>query len=409
MPPAMEIRSAVGAAFVPLRSRIKPGGRIAIAVGSRGIVQLQEIVTAAIEEVREAGGIPFIIPAMGSHGGATEAGQAEILAGYGVSTEALGVEVRPSLDVKQVGLTEDGISVYCSVAALEADAILVVNRIKPHTDFRGAIGSGLLKMLVIGLGKRRGASMCHQAATRLGLERAIRSISEVILRNAPVIGGIGIVENQRHQIARIAGVVAEEMVEKEEELFKEAKALMPRLPFEDVDLLIVDKIGKNISGAGMDPNVTGRWVHGYSSSLAERPSEPPDVRRLFVRDLTAETHGNGIGIGFADFTTSRLVREFDYGTSYINALTSITPNSVKIPIHFETDCEVIEKALASLAMEDWRDAKVMRIRDTLSLSVVELSEAYDGMITARPDLERVSTLEEMRFNSGQNLLEFDGQ
>ena len=260
-------------------------------------------------------------------------------------------------------------------------------------------------MLVVGLGKRIGAANFHLSATRFGYEPMLRSIARVLLRSAPVLAGVAIVENQFHETAALSVLEPEEFEAAEQELFRHAKALMPKLPFDEVDLLIVDRIGKNISGAGMDPNITGRWVHGYSSMMGGQNQPGPAVRRLFVRDLTPETNGNAIGVGLADLTTSRLVQAMNREVTYLNALTSLTPNCAKIPIYFDTDREAISRALASLAFEDARQAKILRIADTLSLEKLEVSEAYAEAILRRPDLETLTPLKERGFDEVGNLPE----
>ena len=404
--PPLEIPAVIQSEFKAqgFLARLKPGARIAVAAGSRGISNIREILAAVLDVLNRAGAKPFILPAMGSHGGATPEGQTELLASYGVTEKSMGVPIRASMEVEPVGRTGDGVEVLCSVEALRADGIVLVNRVKPHTDFQGTLGSGIMKMSVIGLGKRAGAAACHAAATRLGYEPAIRSLARVVLRAAPVLGGVAIVENQFHDTARIAVLKRDEIEEREKGLLEEARRLMPRLPFDDIDLLVVDRIGKNISGSGLDPNVTGRWVHGYSTSLASDNQASPMIRRIFVRDLTPETHGNAIGIGFADFTTTRLVRAMDRSATYINALTSLTPNGAKIPIHFDTDREAIAQALASLAVADTPQAKVVRIADTLSLANIEVSETYAGLVKGRADLAALEEPREMEFDAGENLL-----
>jgi hypothetical protein len=227
-------------------------------------------------------------------------------------------------------------------------------------------------------------------------------MARVVLRAAPILGGVALVENQRHETVRIAVLAAEEIQDREERLYAEAKQLMPKLPFDDIDLLIVDRLGKNISGAGMDPNVIGRGVHGYFSLLGQKPGTGPSIRRLFVRDLTPETHGNAIGVGMADFTTSRLVRAMDSRITYINSLTSLTPHCAKVPIHFETDRETIERALASLALDDVSNARVVRIADTLSLETLEVSAAFHDQLG--DGLKVISGTREMAFDAAGNLL-----
>jgi hypothetical protein len=384
-------------------SRIRRGARVAVGVGSRGITNLRSIIQAVLAQLRAAGAEPFIIPAMGSHGGATPAGQTELLAEYGVTEPDLGVPIRAAMEVERIGTTPDGVPVFCSVEACRADGILLINRIKPHTDFSGRIGSGILKMSVIGLGKRIGAAQYHVAASRMGYEKTLRSIARVTLKTVPFLGGLAIVEDAVHETARIVLLTREEVEQREEELFQEAKGLMPKLPFEEIDLLIVDRLGKNVSGAGMDPNIIGRGVHGYSSFLGQKDQPPPRIKRIFVRDLTPETHGNAIGVGFADLTTTRLVQGMDKQATYVNALTSLTPNGAKIPIHFDTDREALTMGLNSIGLDDPAQARVVRIADTLSLEKVEISEAYFPDLSHRHDLELKRGPSEMRFDSTGNL------
>lgn len=402
--PPLDLKSAVETEFAKIRGGIKPGNKIAVAVGSRGITSLDKIVRELVRLLKSAGAEVFIVPAMGSHAGATPEGQTEILAGYGVSKAALGVPVRAAMDVRVIGKTEDGLDIQFSAEALRADGIIVVNRIKPHTDFAGGIGSGLLKMIVVGLGKRAGAAAYHLESSRLGYERVLRTIARESLRLAPILGGLGIVENQRHETARLEFLSRDEIERGEERLFLEAKRLMPKLPFDDIDLLIVDRIGKNISGSGMDPNIIGRGVHGYLSSLGNQHHLTPFIRRLFVRGLTPETHGNAIGIGLADLTTTRLVREMDKPVTYINSLTSLTPNCAKIPIHFDTDREAIAAALRSIGLPDARTARVIRIADTLSLEQMQISEAYAEPLKQLSTLTQTSAPVEMLFDREGNLL-----
>lgn len=384
-------------------SPMKPGARIAVAVGSRGITNLPAIVRTVVAALKSARADPFIIPAMGSHGGATPEGQAGILEEYGVSEREMGVPVRASMEVERIGASEDGVDVFCSVEGLHSDGIVIINRIKPHTDFQGTLGSGVMKMMVIGLGKRAGAAACHAAASRLGYERTLRGIARVTLRAAPILCGVAIVEDQFHETARLEVLKAEEIEERELELLEDARRLMPRLPLDDIDLLIVDRIGKNISGAGMDPNVTGRWVHGYSTSLGPDNLAKPMIRRIFVRGLTPESHGNAIGIGFADITTTRLVQQIDKRSMFINALTSLTPNGAKIPIHFDTDREAIEQALVSLALSDNETARVVRIGDTLSLAQLEVSATCANELRKRDGIQLLETPRAMAFDAGGDL------
>ncbi len=403
-PASLDVRGTIASEFGKLRPALKPGARIAVGVGSRGITDIREIVAAVLAELKAAGTLPFILPAMGSHGGATPEGQTELLESYGITEASMGVPIRASLEVREVGTTVEGAAVFCSTEALGADGIVLVNRVKPHTDFQGRIGSGILKMCVIGLGKHRGAAAMHRAASRLGHERSIRGMAQVILEQAPVLGGIAILENPFHETARIVAVPRADIPRMEETLLAEARALMPLLPFEEIDLLIIDWLGKNISGAGMDPNVTNRWVDGYLSTLARGDRPAPFVRRIFVRDVTPESHGNAIGIGFADVTTTRLVRAMDTRVTSINALTALTPQSAKIPIAFDTDREAIERMLISLVIDDpVQDARIVRIESTLSLAEMEVSESLWATAQNQPGLEALRAPREMTFDSTGNL------
>lgn len=403
LPPPLALPQALEQELARFRPLLQPGARIAVGVGSRGISNLQAIVRGTVDLLKAAGTQPFIVPAMGSHGGATPAGQLELLAEYGITEAALDVPIRAAMEADCIGQTADGTSVFFSREARQAQGVIVINRVKPHTDFASdTIGSGLLKMLVVGLGKRQGAANYHTFSSRIGYEHMLRTSARITLREAPILGGLAIVEDQRHDTARLAAVFPAEMEAREAELFREAKRLMPQLPFADIDLLILDRIGKNISGSGMDPNVIGRSLHGYCALLSDRSTHPV-IRRIFVRELTPESHGNGVGVGLADFTTSRLVRSIDAPVTYLNALTAMSVQSVKIPIHFETDREAIARALDTLALPDPTRAKVVRIQDTLSLETLEISEAYEPELAGRADLETAEAPIPMAFDEHDNL------
>ncbi len=401
--PKVDVQSTLKAEMQKFASRIRPGDRIAVGVGSRGITNLPLIVETVLEELHRYGAKPFIIPAMGSHGGATAQGQRDVLATYGITENSMRVPILDSMEVAQFGTSSDGIPAYCSTEARAADGILLINRIKPHTDFFGTLGSGLTKMCVIGLGKRTGATAMHLAAMQFGHERVIRNLAKVVIQNAPVLGGIAIVENQFHDTAKIVAVPVDELEAVENALLVEAKSLMPRLPFEELDLLIVDQIGKNISGAGMDPNVINRSVHGYDSLPARGDRTSPFIRRIYVRDLTSETHGNAIGIGMADAVTSRLVASMDMPVTNINALTALTPQSAKIPIAFETDRAAIEQMLASLPISHLSDAKVVRVLDTLSVAEMEISASLWNEHSSDGQLIALTELREFGFDIAGNL------
>jgi hypothetical protein len=399
----VDIRGALTKEFAAISGRIKPGAQMAVAVGSRGITNLQAIVAGVLDQIKAAGAQPFIVPAMGSHGGATPEGQKELLAEYGITEAAMGVPIRAAMEAGRIGVTDDGVDVFFSEEALKSDGVIVVNRVKPHTDFLSdTLGSGLFKMMVVGLGKRVGAANYHVSASRFGYEHVLRTSGRITLRTAPILCGVAIVENQFHDTARLAVVAPEDMERREGELFVEAKRLMPRLPFDDIDLLIVDRLGKNISGSGMDPNIIGRSLHGYSALLGERNGSP-SIRRILVRDLTPESHGNATGVGLADFTTTRLVRQMDARVTYLNSLTALSLQSAKIPVHFETDHEVVAAALQSLAMRDATQARLVRIQDTLSLERIAVSESFADDVRSRSDLETLTGLETIRFHADGEL------
>jgi len=384
--------------------RVRPSARIAIAVGSRGIANLREIVSCVIGILRNSGLQPFIVPAMGSHGGATPAGQAHVLADYGITPESMGVPLDTRMDVRLMGTAENGVEVFFSASAFEADGVIVINRIKPHTDFSGSLGSGILKMIAIGLGKHRGAITVHAAASRLGHERVIRAAARVTLKNAPILCGVAVVEDQNHQTSELRVIRPEAIENEEDKLFARAKELMPKLAFEEIDLLIVDFMGKDLSGTGMDPNVIGRSVYGYSSTLFREPTISPRIYRIFVRELTDATNGNALGIGLADFTTTRVVNKIDRRASYTNSLTALTPSTTKIPIYFDTDRECIENAVASLALPELSIPRIVRIASTLSLNKFQASEAYRYELSLRSDLAVRRAPQDMEFDVWGNLL-----
>jgi hypothetical protein len=393
-------------AAAELSRRISPGMTIAVGVGSRGIANLKEIVQCTLDALRRAGARPFIVPAMGSHGGATPEGQVRVLAEYGITPDALGVPFETSMEVRKIGTAPGGLDVVFCAAALEADGVVAINRIKPHTDFHGTLGSGIQKMLTIGFGKHAGAANAHRAAMRMGHEKVIREFAGVILGSVPVLCGIAVVEDQHHEIAEVCVVRPENVVSEESRLLEKSRALMPRLPMDEIDLLIVDRIGKELSGTGMDTNVIGRGILGYSAALSSGDARSPRIFRIFVRELSEHTNGNGIGIGLADFTTSRLVRGLDMRATYINALTSLGLPTVNIPIHFETDRETMQHALASLATPNPETLRVMRISDTLNVEWLLVSEACMDAMRGDPAVTAMSAAKPMQFDAAGNLLPF---
>ncbi|HIC70102.1 MAG TPA: DUF2088 domain-containing protein [Candidatus Latescibacteria bacterium] len=386
-------------AKLDLGSRVNKGDSVAISVGSRGIANIALIAKSVIGELRALGAEPFVVPAMGSHGGGTAEGQRAIIESYGVTEDFIEAPIRATMEVERVGETEDGVPVYFDKFAFAADHVVVVGRVKPHTGFTGEIESGLHKMMLIGLGKQKGAALYHQAIVHYSFDRIIRSVGQTVIDQCGVLLGLGLVENQYDKTALIKGVGAEEFIEREKELLILAKKWMPRLPFDQVDLLIVDEIGKNISGAGMDTNVVGRKFH--DNHAAEK--ELPKVTRILVRGLTEETHGNASGIGTAEYAHKRAIEEMDREITYINCMTGNHPSGAHIPLYFDTDRICIDRALETVGLVEPENARVLRIHNTLALGELLVSEAYRPEIEKREDLEIVEEAQEMAFDANDDL------
>jgi hypothetical protein len=345
-----------------LRKKVQPDQKVAIAVGSRGIHNLRIIVATVVECVRNIGLRPFILPAMGSHGGATAEGQAAVLKELGITESSVGAPIISSMDVVSVGRLGSGLDVLISKDALEADHLVVINRVKPHTAFRGEVESGLCKMLTVGCGKHKGALNIH----RSGLAASVVPAAQIILEKAPVLCGLAIVENALEQIYTFTLALPEHFVEVDRGLLKHARRLLPRIPIEDLDILVVDEMGKNISGAGIDPNVIGFWRR-------EGGPRRPDYRTLIVLDLTPESNGNAIGLGMVDLTTQGVLNKVDIKPSYINAITAGIWRSVRLPIALENDRAVLETALSHVS--DPRHVRMVRIVNTLHLETFWATEA----------------------------------
>ena len=374
-------------ARLSLSSTIKRGDSVALTAGSRGIANIPAILRETVSALRSLGAEPFIVPAMGSHGGGTAEGQEEVLSSYGITEKSVGAPIRASMEVVQIGEHREGGPIYLDKIASQADHIGVVARIKPHTSFRGSIESGLVKMMMIGLGKHEGAKEYHRILVKQAWEPFARSIAPIVLAKAPIRFGLAIVENALDETAIIEGVPADHFLDREPALLELAKKHMPRLPVDEVDLLIIDEIGKDISGSGADTNVMGRKA---TSDVNEREirNERPLVHRIFMRELTKNSHGNAAGIGLADFTTDRLVASMDYRSTVINCLTANHPLAAAIPIHFASDREVIEAALASAGLKSWAEAKIAWILDTLHVGYLAISSTYD-LSQADPAVELV--------------------
>lgn len=348
-----------------------PGARVALAVGSRGIADIALIVRSVVVALRQYGAEPFVFPAMGSHGGATPAGQREILASLGITEATIEAPIVSSLDVDLLGSLPAGPDVSIDRAAHAADGIIVINRVKPHTDFEAAIESGLSRMIAIGMGKHRGATTIHS----WGVERLTHHIPEVarfVIERTPILGGLAIIENAYDEVAEIAFLLPADIGRQpEQQLLERAKTLMPRLPWETLDVLIVDEIGKNISGAGMDTNIVGRMRLGKQKTTAA------DIRNIVVLGVTDASHGNAIGLGLADFTTASLLEYLDSQAMYTNGLTAgvISMNSIKIPMVLRTEREAVAAALRSCGRSDFTQARLARIQNTLSLEYILASRS----------------------------------
>ncbi len=385
--------------LLKLQAKIQPGQTVAITAGSRGIANIAMIIKAAVQHFQRLGAKPFIVPAMGSHGGGTAEGQREIIEGYGVTEEFCGCPIKASMETVVVAETPQGIPVHFDKHASQADHVLVCGRVKPHTNFVGDIESGLHKMMLIGLGKHNGAKIYHRAIMDYSWIEIVRSVADAVIRNCKVIAGLGIVENAYDETGLIAAVAPHEFYEREKELLVLAKKWLPRLPFRKVHLLIVDEIGKNISGTGMDTNVIGRKYNDHKATDLDDTS----VRTVFVRGLTEATHGNACGIGMAEFTNTRTVNSIDRRITSINSITGGHAPAASIPIWYDTDREVLENALTTIGLATPDRAKVIQIPDTLHMAEVLVSEAYLDEIKQRPDLQIVSEPLEMRFDASDNL------
>ncbi len=350
---------------------IRPGQSVALTAGSRGIADIPVLLRATASFLKDLGARPFLVPAMGSHGGATAEGQRQLIESYGITEAFVGVPIRASMETVALGSTPEGFPVYLDRHACEADHIGVVGRVKPHTGYHGPIESGLMKMMMIGLGKHTGALAYHRILLEEPYDRVVRSVGRAVRERAPVAFGLAVVENAYDETALIEAVRPEAFEEREEQLLVLTRRYLARLPFAAADLLIVDEIGKDISGSGMDTNVVGRK---RAFRQAPPPEGQPSMRHIFVRGLSERTHGNATGIGLADFTLTRLVRDMDYRATVINCLTAGYPESANIPVHFETDREVLDAALAIIGTRPAEAARVMRIRNTLLLDHVEVSE-----------------------------------
>ena len=377
------IDSTIASEFIKFKEINIRGKSIAIAVGSRGIMQQPFVVKALIQELKEAGGDPFIIPAMGSHGGGNASGQEAVLASYGITEIEMGVSIRSSMDVIELAKLGDGTPIYCDKLAYEADYIIPVNRIKPHTSFRAEHESGLIKMLAIGLSKHAGATALHFHGFE-NFHTLLPAASHVFIANTKILFGVGLVENASEEMMHIELISPDNFFNRDAALLKLAQDSMPKLLFKEMDVLVIDEIGKNISGAGLDPNVTGRT----SSNMPGFNSGPP-IQRIIVRDLTEVTKGNATGIGVADVTTQRVVNKMDWTKTYLNVVTAGVLDGAKLPIVADTDRDAIGIGIRGCPGVDSDRARIVRIRNTLEMTSVWATE------TMIPEIEENSRLELM--------------
>ncbi|UCD87346.1 MAG: DUF2088 domain-containing protein [Desulfobacterales bacterium] len=395
-----DIPVSVGKALqgLQLASVAKPGESVAVAVGSRGISHISLIVSECLKSLKEVGLEPFIVPAMGSHGGNTSEGECLVLARLGITESFVDAPILAAADVVEIGTLDIGIPMLMDRRAAEADHIVVINRVKPHTKFRGLIESGLTKMLTIGLGKGKGAALYHRAAVQHTFV-ILQDAAQNILGNRSVLFGLAILEDGYRNVSRVRAVRSENWLESERTLLEEARIMMPSIPFDPIDVLIIDEIGKDISGIGMDSNVTGRHRDIVGNFFTA-----PHPKRIFVRDMSSESDGNANGIGLADVTTRRLVDALDLEKTYTNALTAISLEKAAIPMYFESDRECIEACLNTIGLVRPEEARITRIKNTATLETLWVSRALERDVTSNPNLKILREWKPMAFNKKDNLV-----
>lgn len=393
-----DIAAAVAGQFAreEIGASIREGMQIAIGAGSRGVANIAGVVKAVVAEVKARGGHPFVFPAMGSHGGATAEGQAQVLADYGITGQAVGAELRSSMESVLLGEMPDGTPVHMDKHAHGADGVILVNRIKPHTTFRGAIESGLVKMMVIGMGKHAGATVWHKH----GMDRfpdVLPEAAAFIMAHVPFLFGIGLVENAYEHTALLEALPAGRLVEREKQLLEQAKGMMGRLYFDDIDVLVIERMGKEISGAGFDPNITGRNNRGVVWD------EVPRIKKIVVLDLTEQTHGNATGLGVADAITLKLFNKIDFGATYANVITSTLLDGAVIPMIMNTEQEAIQLAVKTVVRVKPEQTRILRIRDTLTLGEILVSEPMLAEVRAHARMELAGEPAPFLFDEQGNL------
>ncbi len=377
------------------------GKRIAVTVGSRGIPHNALIVRTICDKLKAWGADPVIVPSMGSHGGGTVEGNMEILSGYGITEEAMGVPILASMEVVQIGEIEDRshTPVFCDRYAAQADGIVIYNKVKPHTDFKGEHESGLLKMIAIGLAKHKGCSWFHKQGFDTFADR-IPMVAKVFLDKMPVVFGVGVVQNAYDEISELMVFPREDIISGDRELLKIAKKRFPRFQFDDIDVLVIDRIGKNISGEGADPNVTGRGFMPYFK-------DDFHTKRLFIRGLTEQSHHNACGLGLADITTRRCLNEVDWESTWVNLTTNTMIEGGKIPMYQNSDLDALKLAIRTCTKIDYAKAKIVRIKDTLSLDEFEVSESMLPELMGNERVDILSATYEMEFDEKGYMKDFE--
>ena len=404
-PRVLDIASTVAAelARLQLGAAIRAGQSVAITAGSRGIANIVPILRAVAAQVKVLRAEPFIVPAMGSHGGATAEGQRHVLAAYGITESACGCPIRSGMETVTLCRAAEGFPVHMDRNAYQADHVVVVGRVKPHTRFVGDIESGLAKMMLIGLGKHAGALVYHRAIADFSFDQILRSVVREVLHRGHIVAGLAVLENAYDETAMIEGVAPAEFLRREPELLRMARNWMPRLPFTRADVLLIDQIGKDVSGAGLDTNVVGRKYLDH----AAREDEFPKIRHLAVRGLSPATHGNATGIGLVEFCRSQVIREIDIGVTRTNCLTGGHPVAAMLPLDYETDREILDATLAQIGLTPPAEARILWIADTLHLAEIECSESYWPEVAERSDLEVLTKPRKLPFGPDGNLPSID--
>lgn len=397
-----DIAEAFEAAIAPAAKHLSNGNgaSVAVCVGSRSISRSDELVFQCLRFLEDKGFRPFIVPAMGSHGGATPEGQRAVLAGFNISENTMQAPVAAEMKARPIDSLGADLTLYVSAAALDADYIVPINRIKPHTKFSGAVESGLCKMLTIGLGKAAGTAAFHRASVRRGFG-IIEQAAAQLLKKLNILFGVGVLEDGYSRLSHIEALLPEAIIEREKQLLIQAKQMMPGIPFDPVDILIIDQIGKDISGIGMDSNVTGRH-----RDIAGDFYAAPHVKRIFVRNLSPASDGNANGIGLADVTTRRLADMVDWQKTFVNAITAISPEKAALPMHFETDRECLTACAKTTGAAESSDLRIVRIKHTAKLSFLQVSRPLESEIKANSALFRVDNWHPFAFDAEDNLEDF---